>query len=272
MKLFRLLSLLDDEVVAEHSKIHLAIGDGKDDPLDLYFAGEFDEWQSRQSKRNFELQFVVSLISLRQPDSWLFVGVYESLGCKRTKGGDYQYQYQLERRQQSDQLEGRIVASFKRPGRQSYLLGERWRDELQIAEIRAKKLRVPEFPGYSWVSLSKRHLDIIVNESVESWRVALSHVAGVYLIADRKTGRLYVGSATSGEGIWSRWCSYSRTNHGGNKELKNLLDREGESYAENFQFGILEIADTHASVEDVLSRELRWKELLLTKEYGYNAN
>jgi hypothetical protein len=147
VQLFKLLSLLDDEVVAERSKIHLAGRDGKDDPLDLYFAGEFDEWQSWQSKRNFELQFVISLIGLPQQDSWLFVGAYESLGCKRTKGGDYQYQYQLERRPQFDQFEGRIVVSFKRPGRQSYLLGERWRDELQIEDCL-------NIVGHGWLAAS----------------------------------------------------------------------------------------------------------------------
>ncbi len=138
MKLFELLSLLDDEVVAERSKLHLATRDEKYDPRDLYLTGEFDAWQSWQSKRNFERQFAVSLIDLRQPDSWLFVGAYESLGCKRTKGGDYQYQYQLEKRWQLNPFEGRIIISFKRPGRQSYLLGEKWRDELRIAGIRAK--------------------------------------------------------------------------------------------------------------------------------------
>ena len=44
------------------------------------------------------------------------------------------------------------------------------------------------------------------------------------------------------------------------------------SYAENFQFGVLEIADTHASDADVVKRETRWKELLLTREFGYNGN
>lgn len=270
MQLFKLLSLLDDEVVAERSKIHLAVWNGKDNPLDVYLAGQFDEWQSWQSKRNFERQFVVSLISLPQPDRWLFVGAYDSLGSKRTEGGAYRHK--LEKRLRLSEFVGRVIVSFRRTGRQSYVYGERWRHKLQVSEIRPNKLRVSEFPGYSWVKLSKQHLDIIVKEAVESWRVALGNVAGVYMIADRKTGQLYVGSATSGEGMWSRWCSYSLTGHGGNKELKDLLDREGASYSENFQFGILEIADTHASTEDVIARESRWKELLLTREYGYNAN
>ena len=129
-----------------------------------------------------------------------------------------------------------------------------------------------EFPGYSWVMLTKQRLDVVVEQQVASWKAALANVAGVYVIADRASGKLYVGSATGDEGIWSRWCAYSQTGHGGNRELRRLLRDKGIAYAENFQFGVLEIADTHASDDDVLQRESRWKELLLTRDHGYNAN
>lgn len=109
-------------------------------------------------------------------------------------------------------------------------------------------------------------------KGVTSWKTALGAVAGVYVITDRKTGKLYVGSATAGEGVWSRWCAYSATGHGGNRELRKLLQEKGPAYAEHFQFGILEIADSHASQEDVLRRESYWKALLQTRVHGYNAN
>ena len=48
--------------------------------------------------------------------------------------------------------------------------------------------------------LSKQQLDTVVKQEVESWKAALGSVAGVYLIADRRTGKLYVGSAT-GNGV-----------------------------------------------------------------------
>jgi predicted GIY-YIG superfamily endonuclease len=121
--------------------------------------------------------------------------------------------------------------------------------------------------------LTKQDLDIVVKQSIESWRTALASVAGVYVIADRHTGRLYVGSATGVQGIWSRWCAYSRTGHGNNQELRELLKKEGDVYAGHFQFGVLEIADTHASDADILRRESHWKELLRTRApHGYNAN
>lgn len=269
VKLFALLQTLDASVLPEACKLHLAVWSGHDNPLDVYLAGEFDEWQSWQGRRNFERPLVLALIALPQPDLWLFAGVYESFGSHKDGRG---YQYDLRRRPATDELSGRLVVEFKRPGRQSYLLGERWADGLDLYEIRSDRIKVADFRGYSWAMLSKRELDIVVKQSVDSWRAALSAVAGIYVVADRATGKLYVGSATAGEGIWNRWCAYSACGHGGNRELKALLDKAGIEYADNFQFGVLEVADSHASQEDVLKRESYWKELLLTRLHGYNAN
>ncbi len=269
MKLFDLLTLLDPDVTPERCKLHLAKWDGRDDPLMVYLAGDFDAWQRRQKQRNFQRPLVVSLIALAQPARWLFAGVHE--GCGVTKPDDHYY-YDLLRRPATDELDGRLVVAFERPGRQSYLRGEPWAERLEVVEIRAERLRVSDFRGYSWATLTKAELDIIVRQSVDSWRAALGAVSGVYIIVDRATGKLYVGSATAGEGIWSRWCAYSATGHGGNVELKALLAANGADYAEHFQFGILEVADSHASQEDVLQREAYWKDLLQTRVHGYNAN
>jgi hypothetical protein len=269
VRLFQLLQALDPVVAPEMCKIHLAVWNGQQNPLDEYFAGRFDDWQSWQGRRNFERGLVVSLIQLPQTDRWLFVGVHDVLGSVESEGG---YQYALVRRRGLDELDGRLKVSFRRTGRQSYLLGENWEDALDVAEILPDRLRVSEFRGYSWAMLTKQKLDIVVEQSVDSWRAALSAVSGVYVIADRQTGKLYVGSATAGEGIWSRWCAYSRTGHGGNLELVALLEREGREYAEHFQFGVLETADSRASTEDILARESYWKELLQSRAHGYNSN
>lgn len=82
-----------------------------------------------------------------------------------------------------------------------------------------------------------------------------------------------MGSATAGESIWSRWCAYSTTGYGGNIEPEDLPDREGSEYTDNFEFSILEIADTHASQDDALERETHWEEPLLNrKPHGHNAD
>ena len=52
------------------------------------------------------------------------------------------------------------------------------------------------------------------------WIGALENQKAVYLIADLKLGKFYVGSATSNSGmLLQRWSNYVTNGHGGNKEL-----------------------------------------------------
>lgn len=272
MQIFQLLEALDPELTPAKCKIHLAVSNGKQDPLDVYLAGDFEDWQAYQNAQNFKREFVLSLIAMPERDQWLFAGVYRSLGCKQVLRPRSHYRYDLEPVESFDSLEGRMIVDFKRRGRQSYLLAEKWSPQMLLSEVRPVKHQMAEFPGYSRAMLTKQRLDIVVEQEVPSWKNALENVGGVYVISDLNTGMLYIGSAYGQEGIWSRWCTYSANGHGGNCNLKLLLKEHGEDYADNFQFGVLEIADYHASAEDIIERESYWKELLLSRDYGYNAN
>jgi hypothetical protein len=83
MRLFDLLRTLDSEIDTVRCKIHLACSNGIDDPLQVFLAGKFDEWQAWQTKRNFERPLVLSLIALPQPAQWLFAGVHDVMGSPR---------------------------------------------------------------------------------------------------------------------------------------------------------------------------------------------
>ena len=111
-----------------------------------------------------------------------------------------------------------------------------------------------------------------MSQCIASWKGALSNVSGVYLITDTKIGKLYVGSATGEGGIWQRWSEYAGNGHGSNRELIALLSEKGNEYSDYFQYSVLEIADTHASANDILTRESYWKDVLCSREHGYNAN
>lgn len=271
MRLFQLLSLLDANVTPDQAKVHLAGWNGTDHPLDVYLAGKFEEWQRWQSKRNFGRKYVVSLIATEKPHRWLFAGVHVS-GEPEPKNGGVEYRYPLEELASCTELNGRLIVAFERSGRQSYLDAENWADGLDVAELRPEKLTIQEFPGYRNVHLTKDELSLIVGQGLESWRAALSSVAGVYLIADSATGKLYVGSASGEGGMWQRWAAYAATGHGGNVELRELLRTEGATRADGFRFSILEIADIHESGDDILSRESHWKRVLLSREHGFNSN
>ena len=143
---------------------------------------------------------------------------------------------------------------------------------LCVNTLYAEWQSVGEFPGFKAVNLTKAQLELIVHRAPESWRTALSNVAGVYLISDTITGRFYVSSAYGEGGIWHRWSAYANSGHGGNVELKELLADEGVEYAENLRYSILEISDLHDSQDSILKRESHWKDILMSRIYGLNAN
>jgi hypothetical protein len=271
MKLFELLFLKNKDVLPQSSKVHLAVWNGEDNPLDVYLSGEFEDWQSWQSKKNFERNHIVSLIQLSGTDRWLFVGSYNSIESKYIEEHNC-FQYSTSEIDSLNELAGRLIVSFKRSGRASYLLAENWSENMFVSEVLPKKMVVEDFKGYGSTCLSKIKLDLIINQNLDSWRSALSAVSGIYLITDTATGKLYVGSATGDCGIWQRWCDYSYNGHGGNKELKRVLKNEGNDYSSNFQYSILEIADTHTNTESIIERESYWKNVLCSREYGYNSN
>ena len=269
MFVFDFLQLQDSRLTPELCKVHLAGHNGVEDPIDVYKEGRFDVWQAWQTRRNFSRSYVVSLIQLQETHSWMFAGAYESHGCVANPVNGVTYD--LRPIDATSEFAGRLVGKFARPGRQSYLNGESVAPSLAIHEITAKKAQVEDFPGYRKVDLTFSQLQIIATQRLVSWRIALENAAGVYLISDELTGKLYVGSASGESGIWSRWCQYL-DGHGNNKILNGLIKEGGLERARHFHFSILEIADPLTGVEDILARESHWKRVLLSRLHGHNAN
>ena len=276
MRVFDMLRLLVPELEPHKAKLHLASEGGAPFKLDVFASGGFPEWQRYQTQRNFERPFVVALIKLSERDRWLFGGCHRVTGpCERrtapANGKEY-FHYPLDEIEAATGLTGRLVASFTRPGRQSYLNAETWADQITLAEVYPRRLSIGEFPGFRSVDLSFDELRLVVGQGLESWRSTLSNVAGVYLISDDVSGRLYVGSASGAGGIWQRWTQYTETGHGGNVELRALVNGGGLDRAKPFRFSILEIADIHTGEADVIARECHWKRVLLSREHGLNGN
>jgi hypothetical protein len=271
MRVFELLSVLNPEIRPKDTKIHLATPNKGSNPLDVYLTGEFDEWQRWQNKKNFERKFVLSLIRMKDVNKWLFAGLHCS-GYPKWYEEDQHYYYELTEDKRFEELNGRLVVSFHRPGRQPYLNAEKFHEHGIVSEILAEQLSIGEFPGFREVNLTFEELKIVVRKSVNSWRTALASVAGVYLISDTSSGDLYIGSAYGEGGIWQRWNAYVENGHGGNVELKKLLKKGGIEYANKFRYSILEIADVHALKNDILKRETHWKDILMSRAYGLNVN
>ncbi len=270
IKLLDLISMAG--VKLDNFKIHCATNPN-DPPLESFFEGKFKEWQEFQRNRNFQCDQIISLIHLNR-DNWLFAGVFTVDGVsreKRNKKGRY-FLYSTTEIKGLKHLVGQAVVRFNKKVRASYLKGDKYGNGLIISEILKQKMSVGDFPGYNAVLISYRLLKTIVSEEIPSWKSALKNVSGIYIITDTKTGKPYVGSACGGEGIWQRWKAYANTGHGGNKKLKALLKTKGSGYSQYFQFSILEVSDLNANDDQIISRENHWKNLLMSREFGYNQN
>jgi hypothetical protein len=254
-------------------KIHCATDNKRSKwrPLEQYYCGTFELGQSHQSQKNFECENILSLINLGNSRRWLYVGVYSVRGVKARKDR-VGFIYDLRRFPGLEHIDGRAIIDFNKDFRASYLVGQRYESDLIVTEIRPEKMSIADFPGFNDVLLSFEKLKSIVRQYNPSWRTALSNISGVYVISDNSNGMQYVGSAYGGIGIWQRWSAYAATGHGGNKELRQLLRDHGDSYANNFQYSIVEFCDIYSSSEYIISRECHWKNVLLSREYGYNHN
>ncbi len=160
MLLFDLVRVMDGQVTPQTTKVHLAGWNGTEDPLRVYFQGQFDEWQAWQSVRNFERPFVVSLIQLPERDQWLYVGTYASAG-QRYDETEKRYHYVLTALPSCAELAGRLVVSFTRPGRNSYLLADGIAERVTVREVKPEPLHLEEFPGFKKVDLAFVDLAVI---------------------------------------------------------------------------------------------------------------
>ena len=268
-----MLRLLDILSIQENDlpkyKLHLAINPkNKKEPLYELFKGTFKSWQEWQRKKNFERDYILSLIYYGR-DEWIFGGIYKRKDVKRVED---HFEYDTELLNFGKDLIGRLVIRFRRPGRQSYLNLEKWIDKLEVMEILRKPYTVKEFPGYENVLIDFDLLKTIIAKEELSWKTALSSVKGVYIITDKSNGKIYVGSAYGESSFWSRWSLYARNGHGGNKELKRIIREKGLKYASNFQFSILEVRSNITDDEEIIKREAYWKNVLKSREFGYNEN
>ena len=279
MHLLQFLRAMNPSFDPEDAKLHLATHSEtlNMQAFEIYIAGEFDAWQRWNNPGSFNRDLVISLISLppREDGRWLFAGVHRCHGGEETYRPETdcdEYKHNLTEEQHYAEMNGRLVVEFERIFRQSYAIAANWIQDIIVREIYPKRLSIGAFPGFKAVNISREQLEIIFEESLESWRAALSNVAGIYLIMDTATGKPYVGSAYGDQGIWGRWSEYADNADGGNVELQYLLEQEGREYVRNFRYAILEISDPLSSDDEIRHREDHWKEVLMTRTYGLNAN
>ena len=130
------------------------------------------------------------------------------------------------------------------------------------------------FEGYDNVYLSYDKLKgVFSGKMMPTYYDALRKVKGVYCLTDKKTGKLYIGSATGEDGVAQRWGNYLSSKDGGNKKLRALKREKGEKYfEENFTYTLIEFFTLSYDDEKIREREKYWKRCFNTVEMGYNDN
>ena len=252
-------------------KIHFARWNQHDHPLEVLArdAKAWQGWQEYKAERNeFNRSYIFSLAQFHiETDAWIFGGVFRVIA----NHGD---RYEVELAADRKDFIGRLKLHSGYRSRATRVNFENHYSNLQVLELLPESYSGQPFPGYEGIDVSFDELETLVRNNRLDWKSALENVKGIYLITDISTGRRYVGSASGDHGIWSRWCSYVGSGHGGNIELRALVSEPTLKYCrENFRFALLEHRASRTLDEIILAREGFWKNILLTRgEYGLNRN
>jgi hypothetical protein len=247
----------------------------------------FDCYQSAHGARTEAAlswaRYLASFIRYR-PGTALFVGLYtvafESVpveqclarplhrelmslgmsGFKATENREHVLQFNLEQIDWYSDWRGRLIIRWPGLERSWY----RWADRnvFPVEAIAEENVLIQAVPPWESIVLDWRELAVLPR----TWRDALSHWRGIYLIIDRSDGKQYVGSAYGSENLLRRWLGYARTGHGGNKLLRSRDPT-------NFRFSILQRVSPDLDDASVVATENSWKERLATRRpQGLNEN
>lgn len=248
---------------------------GKEEPLQLYINDpeevntRFFLWRGKQ--KFFNVGEIAMCFLKLSDDLWLLTTIKRITKDLNVTNG---INYEAEELEEYKPYYGRVVIKFHRTFQTQVRRYESICDHLLVSQILPSVYDGEDFPGYDKVRLSYSQLYSIFSRGKKDWMAALENQKAVYLITDKYNGKLYVGSATSNKGmLLDRWKNYIYDGHGGNIELKMLIQEKGFEYVkEYFQYSILENYNSKIDDRIILERESWWKETLQSKTFGYNGN
>ena len=222
-------------------------------------------WNYNKNKSFKEGQTTIGLIRIKSNENlWLFFHagkITKDLNILNGVG------YEYETLSECEKYFGRLIVRFKNSSQNMVRNASSVIEDCEVEQILPDIFDNDIFPGYDKVNISWKELSRVLEK--DTWKTALQNQKGVYLITDKNNGKLYVGSAYGDEMILTRWRSYIKNCHGNNVDLRKL---SLEYMKENFQFSILDIFKSTTNQEIIIDRESWWKEVLLTRKFGYNKN
>ena len=233
----------------------------------------FMNYQSEQVKKRFiDVDYIVAFIGEEGVAS-RFVGVYRNMGLIK-EIGDYNDEvlakFDFQEVGGFELLKERVIIDWRNPV--SWL--QNYINEMPVVRIDRglKEDNIPVFSRFEDVLLDYNQLSHIFETNNIEWKSKLESCNCIYLILDKSNGKQYVGSTYNKQGIWGRWAQYAATGHGGDKDLKPLLEADPNYARKNFQWCILETLPLKILEEHAIDRESLYKRKFGTRDFGYNNN
>lgn len=233
----------------------------------------FMNYQSEQVKKRFmDVDYIVAFIG-EEGVSSRFVGVYKNNGVVK-EIGEYKDEvlakFDFQELNGFDLLKERVVIDWRNPV--SWL--QNYTNEMPVIRIDRglKENNIPVFTRFEDVLLDYNQLSSIFKKNNAEWKAKLESCNCIYHILDKSNGKQYVGSTYNKQGIWGRWAEYANTGHGGDKDLKPLLQADPNYARKNFQWCILETLPLKILEEHAIDRESLYKRKFGTRDFGYNNN
>lgn len=240
-------------------------------PIEIFKKEDFDVllegqcWNHKNRKSFKNGQITLGFIRINNNDElWLLFHVGKiTKDLNKLDGVGYEYEILT----QYEKYFGRLIIKYKNKSQTMIRYANSVISDCEVVQILPDTFESDIFPGYDKVNVSWDEMSRVISK--ESWKTALQNQKGVYLITDISNGKMYVGSAYGENMILGRWQSYIKTGNGGNVELKNL---SFDYIKKNFKYSIIDIFKSTTDDQIIISREIWWKSVLQTREFGYNKN
>lgn len=241
------------------------------DPLELFTDGDFDillegQYWNHKYKKSFKTgQTTIGFLRIQSTeDLWLLFHIGKvTKDLNVLSGIGYEYATLT----QFDKYIGRVIIRYKNSVQTMIRNAESVINDCEVVQILPDVYESEQFPGYENVHVSWNTLRRVLEK--DTWKTALQNQKGVYLLTDTSNGKQYIGSAYGHNMILGRWNAYIKNGHGGNAGLKRL---SFSHIKEHFTFSILDIYKSTTDDQIVINREQWWKNVLKTREFGYNEN
>ena len=230
----------------------------------------FDKYQSEQLKGRFDgIKYMIVFLG-EKGTSARFLAVYKIEGQKPSTINAEEVILELSYVPEFKFLEEKIIIDWGKSTVSWHQYFNQIKNVIRIEDGISKDDGTPIFKSYPEVILNHRQLIQVLND--KDWEQMLKAVNCIYLIVDKNNGRNYVGSTYGNDRIYQRWSQYAATGHGGNVELKRIIENDPNYHVKNFQWSILETLAANITQDEAIERETIWKKKLLSREHGYNKN